>query len=128
MRILIASVAAMTMAAAAAAAMALHAPPAKLVQRAPAANPAQMPSDAVPGLVWRSGSATLRLTDRPCASEEFTRVLETEGVTQARAYDVVQGSKRYSGCWSKDIGGDVVTMEPGRDIGQIPLDWFRRES
>ncbi|NML44565.1 hypothetical protein HHL11_12435 [Ramlibacter sp. G-1-2-2] len=129
MRILIASAAAMTMAAAAAAAMALHAPPARPLQRAPAAaNPAQMPSDAVPGLVWRSGSATLRLTDRPCASEEFTRALETEGVTKARAYDVVQGSRRYSGCWSKDIGGDVVTMEPGRDIGQIPLDWFRRES
>jgi len=127
MRILIASAAAMTMAAAAAAAMALHAPPAKPPQRVQA-SAGVVATDAAPGLVWRSGSATLRLTDRPCASEEFTRALETEGVTTARAYDVVQGSKRYSGCWTKDIGGDVVTMEPGRDIGQIPLDWFRRES
>lgn len=132
MRILIASVAGMTVAAAAAAAMVLHAPAS--ARHIAAATPVPVaasagvpPKEAVPGLVWRSGSVMLKLTDRPCPSAEFTSTLESEGVGQARAYDVVQGSRRYSGCWAKDDGGDVVTMEPGRDIGSIPLDWFRTE-
>jgi hypothetical protein len=70
---------------------------------------------------------TLRLAERPCPSEEFSRALESEGVTKARAYDVVQGSRHYTGCWAKDVAGDVVTMEPGRDIGSIPIDWFRAD-
>lgn len=125
MRVLIACAAAMTLAAAAAAALALHAPAARL---APAARPsvAAAPTDAVPGMVWRSGTATLRLTDRPCPSEEFTIALESEGVTKARAYEVTQANRRYGGCWAKDTGGDVVTMEPGReDIGSIPIAWFQ---
>jgi hypothetical protein len=124
MRVLIASAAALTLGAAAAAALALHSPPAKLSQRT-VASEAAAPTDAVPGLVWRSGSATLRLTDQPCPNEEFTRTLESEGVTKPRAYEVTQGSRRYTGCWAKDVGGDVVTMEPGRDIGEIPIAWFR---
>ena len=66
----------------------------------------------------------------PCPSEDLTRTLEVEGVTQALAYEVTQAkeSRRTIGCWSKDIGGDVVTMEPGRDIGSIPLAWFRAGS
>lgn len=128
MRALIPIAAAFTLAAAAAAAMALHAPPAKAPAQRIAATEAAPPTDAVPGLVWRSGTAALRLTDRPCASEDFTRTLESEGVTTPRAYEVLQGSRRYSGCWSKDIGGDVLTMEAGRDIGTIPIGWFRREA
>lgn len=127
MRVLIPIAAAFTLAAAAAAAMALHAPPARPAQRTAAAQAAP-PTDAVPGLVWRSGTAALRLTDRPCPSEDFTHTLEGEGVTTPRAYEVMQGTRRYSGCWSKDIGGDVLTMEAGRDIGTIPIGWFRREA
>ena len=128
MRILIPSALAMTLAvAAAAAAMALHTPPSRPPQRL-AVRDAAPPTDAVPGLVWRSGTATLRLMDGPCPSPEFAQTLETEGVTKARAYEVVQGSRRYTGCWTKDIGGDVLTLEPGRDIGSIPIDWFRRAS
>jgi hypothetical protein len=127
MRVLIASAAAMTVAAAAAAAVVLHVPPAKPRQRA-AAIAGEVPADAAPGLVWRSGSATLRLTNRPCPSEDLSRALETEGVTNARAYDVTQGSRRYGGCWVKDLTGDVVTAEPGRDIGSIPIGWFRTDA
>lgn len=124
MRVLIASAAAMTLAAAAAAALALHKPPAKPAQPTAVAT-ADAPADAVPGLVWRSGSATLRLTDRPCPSEDLARALEIEGVTPPLAYEVTQANRRYTGCWSKDLGGDVVTMEPGRDIGSIPIAWFQ---
>ena len=127
MRVMIATAATITLAAATAAAMALHSPPAKWTHRTSAAisTADAAPADAVPGLVWQSGSATLRLTDKPCASDELARVLDGEGVSQALVYEVTQGSRRYSGCWTKDVAGDVVTAEPGRDIGSIPIAWFR---
>jgi hypothetical protein len=127
MRVMIATAATITLAAATAAAMALHSPPARQTHGAPAAiKVADMaPADAVPGLVWHSGSATLRLTDRPCASDELANQLDGEGVMKALAYEVTQGSRHYSGCWTKDVSGDVVTAEPGRDIGSIPVAWFR---
>ena len=124
MRVLIASAAAMTLAAAAAAALALHSPPSKAPQR-PAASGAFSTGDAAPGMVWRSGTVSLRLTDRPCPSEDLARALETEGVTKARAYELTQKSQRVTGCWSKDLGGDVLTLEEGREIGTIPVGWFR---
>jgi hypothetical protein len=128
MRVLIATATLLTLAAAAAAAMALHAPPARAPQRTPTIVAEAPPTDAVPGLVWRSGTAALRLTDRPCPSNEFIRILEGEGVSPPLAYEVTQGNRRYGGCWAKDIAGDVVTMEAGRDIGSIPIGWFRRET
>jgi hypothetical protein len=132
MRVLIATASMMTVAAAAAAAMVLHAPAATphaaASKQVSVASDGARPKEAVPGLVWRSGTVTLKLTDRPCPSAEFADALEQEGVGKARAYDVVQGSRRYTGCWTRDDGGDVVTMEPGRDIGSIPLDWFRMAS
>lgn len=127
MRALIATAGALTLAAAAAAALAVHTPPPRASQRI-APHDAGPPTDAVPGLVWRSGSATLRLTGQPCPSEDFSRQLEMEGITKARAYEVTQGSHRFTGCWAKDDSGDVLTMEPGRDIGEIPIAWFRSES
>lgn len=126
MRVLIVSGVMVTFAAAAAAALALHTPPPRSPQPAKF-EAGSTPVDAVPGLVWRSGSATLKLSGRPCPSEELARPLENEGVSGARAYDVVQGSKRYTGCWAKDVAGDVLTMEPGREIGSIPIGWFRAE-
>lgn len=124
MRVLIATGVMVTFAAAAAAALALHTPPSKAFQPVKTGT-AAAPADAVPGLVWRSGSAMLRLTDRPCPSAELAAPLEIEGVSGARAYEVQQGSKRYVGCWAKDVAGDVLTMEPGREIGSIPIGWFR---
>ena len=127
MRVLIAGAATMTLAAAAAAALALHGAPTPAPQAAPAAE-AVPPDDAVPGLVWRSGTVTVRLTDRPCPSEDLARVLEVEGVTRPLAYEVTQKGRRSTGCWSKDLAGDVVTMEPGREVGSIPVAWFRQEA
>jgi hypothetical protein len=121
MRILIATVAASVLAAAAAAGVALHSVPAKSSAPGPAIE------RATAGLVWHSGSVALRLTDRPCPFEELSVQLETEGVSPARAYVVQQGKHRTTGCWSQDLGGDVVTMEPGRELGQIPIAWFRTE-
>ncbi len=131
MRILIATVATATLAAATAAAMVLRTPPSSSPQPAPGAHglagaDAAWATHAVPGLVWRSGTATLRLGDAPCPSEELTRALDGEGLTEARAYEVKQGSRRYGGCWTQDSGGDVVTIEPGREIGTIPIAWFER--
>lgn len=125
MRVLIATVAGLTVAvAAAAAAMVLHPPRPKAAPPVRGAEGVR-PAEAVPGLVWRSGSATLRLTDRPCPSDELAEALESEGVAKPRAYEVTQGSRHYTGCWTKDVGGDVVTIEPGREVGSIPIGWFQ---
>lgn len=121
MRILIATVAATLLTAAAAAGVALRSTPAQ-----PAKAEAR-PERAVPGLVWRSGTATLRLTDRRCPFEELSTQLEVEGVSSALAYEVQQGARKHTGCWAKDVGGDVITLEPGQELGQIPIDWFRSE-
>jgi hypothetical protein len=120
MRVLIATAIATTLAAVAAAAMAWHLPRQWMGPFHAA------PKEAVPGLVWRNGTATLRLTDRPCASESLALALQSEGVGKPRTYEVVQGSRRYTGCWVKDMAGDVVTAEPGREIAEIPIAWFRR--
>jgi hypothetical protein len=126
MRSLIAGATALILAAAAATALALHSPPAAPPQRPHAA--AAPPKDAVPGLVWRSGTATLRLTDRPCPSDELAQAVEMEGVTKARAYEVIQKKRRSTGCWAKGSDDDVVTMEPGRELGSIPIAWFQADA
>jgi hypothetical protein len=128
MRVLIVTAGAMTVAAAAAAAMALHSPPSRPAHAVRTVAHASAPSDATPGLVWRSGSATLTLTGRPCPNEDLSRSLVGEGVGEPRAYEVSQGTRRYIGCWTKDVGGDVVTAEPGREVGSIPIEWFQRAS
>lgn len=123
MRILIAIVAALLVTAGATARMTLQAKP---------ANHAAVPQGeyaikAVPGLVWHSGTVTLRLTDRPCPFNDLAVQLDAEGTGPVRAYVVQQGSRQVIGCWSKDAGGDVMTLEPGRELGQIPVTWFRIE-
>lgn len=120
MRTLIATVAASLVTAAAAAAMTFHSAPEAKVR--PQGEPA---TQAVAGLTWQSGKAVLRLTDKPCPFEELSAELGMEGISPARAYEVQVGGKKSIGCWSTDAGGDVVTLEPGREIGTIPLDWFR---
>lgn len=117
MRILIATAAASLLTAAAAAGMMRAAP-----QPAPQADTATV---AAPGLVWQSGKAALRLTDKPCPFDDLRRDLEREGVPPVRAYVVEQGDKKTTGCWAVDMGGDVMTLEPGRELGQIPVSWFR---
>ena len=117
MRLVLASTATLMLMAAGAWA-AFHTAPARLSQ-------AGTPGRAGPGLVWRSGTATLRLTDGPCTVEDFVRVLESEGgVSPARAYVVKQGRREFTGCWSQDLDGDVLTMESNREPGSIPLSWF----
>lgn len=132
MRILIATVAATLAAsllgAAAASGKSFHpADAAQLTPPAPAPKQrSKVATDAVPGLVWRSGTATLTLMDRDCPFAELALQLETEAIAPARAYVVEQRGRKSIGCWAKDVGGDVTTMEPGRDdVGQIPIDWFR---
>jgi hypothetical protein len=121
MRILIATLAACVLTAAGSAGMALHAKPAR---RAPAPQGAHA-IEAVPGITWQSGTATLRLTDRPCPFDDLSAQLAAEGIGPVRAYVVQQGNRQVTGCWSKDAGGDVATLEPGRQLGQIPVSWFR---
>ena len=118
MRLVFASLATSILLAAAAAWASLHSASAHPSEGAPA-------TDAVPGLVWHSGTVTMRLTDQPCRVDDFARVLEVEGVVPPRTYVVHQGSREFSGCWSKDLGGDVITMEANRDLGSIPIAWFR---
>jgi hypothetical protein len=116
MRILVATAAASLLTAAAAAG---------IMQAAPAAPRAEPATEAVPGLVYQSGKAMLRLTATPCPFKELRMELEREGIPPVRAYVVEQGSKQFVGCWSTDMGGDVMTLEPGRELGQIPVGWFR---
>jgi len=118
MRFVLASAATVTLIAAAAAAATFHAVPALRVKAAEAGN-------AVPGLVWRSGTATMRLGAQPCPVDELARALEIEGRVPPRAYVVQQGSREFTGCWSKDGDGDVITMEVNREPGSIPISWFR---
>lgn len=89
--------------------------------------PAAAPASARAGLVWRSGGMVLRLTDHACPFEEMALLLETDGVPPARAYVVTQGEHKATGCWARDIGGDVLTRSPSGQEGTIPLDWFKSE-
>lgn len=117
MRFVLASAATVTLIAAAAAAASFHAAPVRPDRAVEA-------TDAVPGLVWRSGTATMRLSAQPCPVEELARALEIEGRAPPRAYVVQQGSRQFTGCWSKDVDGDVITMEVNREPGSIPISWF----
>ncbi|HET8746360.1 MAG TPA: hypothetical protein VFM98_12195 [Ramlibacter sp.] len=116
MRLVLASAATVMLIAAAAAAATFHAAPGRQAKAAA--------TDAVPGLVWHSGTATMRLTAQPCPIDEFARALELEGRAPPRAYVVQQGSRQFTGCWSKDVDGDVITMEVNREPGSIPISWF----
>lgn len=80
-------------------------------------------------LVWRTGTMALRLTDESCPFDEERDQLELEGVPPAKRYIVTQAGRKRSGCYVKDMGGDVLTLEPaGREVGTIPMEWFRREA
>lgn len=125
MRIVIgAAVATLLAAAAAGAAVAWHPPQAATK---PAPRPSVPAEIAVPGLTWQSGAATLRLLEHPCPYKDVALQLETEGIAPALSYVVHVGQKRIIGCWARDMGGDVMTLEPGRELGQIPLAWFRAD-
>jgi hypothetical protein len=105
-------------------AFAVHQPPAHGAEVPPVAA-----GTGGSNLVWRTGTMVLRLTDEDCPFTEERDQLEAEGIPPAKRYVVTQAGRKRSGCYVKDMGGDVLTLEPdGREVGTIPIDWFRREA
>jgi hypothetical protein len=98
-----------------------------LVLQARPAPPKSPETQALGELVYRRGTFSLRLTNRPCPVDEFVLELESEGVPPALAFVTTQGDRRHLGCWAKDIGGDVMTRQAGAEPGTIPIDWFQRD-
>lgn len=87
------------------------------------------PTEAAPGIVWRSGVITTILLDDECPYEDIKVVLEFEGVPPVRAYRTVQADRiDVPGCWARAIDGDVLTMSHGSglQVGLIPLSWFTK--
>lgn len=94
------------------------------MEEAPAAAPAPVTTGE---LVYRQGTYSYRLTDEPCPFEEFALELEAEGIPPARMAAITSGSRRFTGCWAKDIGGDVMTRQFNVEPGTLPLDGFKPE-
>ena len=96
---------------------------------ASAGKPAAAPSAiaATGDLVYRSGTYSVRLTEKPCEDEELRGILEDIAVPPAKMYEITQVGKRSIGCWAYDMGGDVAAFSFGGGSGTIPIDWFRRE-
>lgn len=85
------------------------------------------PLRAEPGLVFNYGTFSMRLTDQPCPFEDQAAELESEGVPPARVYLAREGERTAMGCWAADMGGDIMTLSPGGELGTVPLERFRRE-
>lgn len=80
-------------------------------------------------LAYRRGSFVLRLTDEPCPYEEITSTLDREGIPPAKAYRELLNDGRWAlpGCWARDIGDDVMTMDTASDERKtIPKEWLSR--
>lgn len=91
--------------------------------------PAALPAPATGALVWRNGTFAMKLGDEPCPFEELDEALTERGVPPVKAYRELQRDGRWSmpGCWAKDMGGDVVTMDTAGGEGFVPIDWFNRD-
>ena len=94
-------------------------------------NPLPAPSAiaATGDLVYRSGTYSVRLTDEPCPYEEITSTLDSEGIPPAKAYRELLSDGRWAlpGCWARDIGGDVMTMDTASNERKtIPKEWLTR--
>lgn len=96
-----------------------------LVLSTPAAAAAPASSD----LVWRSGTYVLRLTGEPCAVPDLAGPLEEEGIPPARKFIATQPGRQSSGCWAKDIMGDILARDLAGSMGDlpIPIEWFERD-
>ncbi len=75
--------------------------------------------------VYRQGTYTVQLTQQACAYEELAMALEAEGIPPARTMLVTSGARHYSGCWVRDIGGDVMTQDLTGAGGTLPREGFR---
>lgn len=95
---------------------------------APAVTPAASHELPGPGMVYRFGTFAVALTDRTCPDDEASSILENEGIPPALAMVVTSGSRRWSGCWTRNIDGDVMTLDPtSTETGTLPRERFRRE-
>lgn len=92
------------------------------------AAPPTAEAEATSDLVWRNGSMTLRLTDRPCGFQALADDLNENGVPPAKALVIMQeGRPRVPGCWALDMDGDVLLRDVSGQDGFAPMSWFKRE-
>lgn len=77
---------------------------------------------------YTSGTFTLRLSNEPCDLEEQAAELNDRGIPPAREYYTLQkdGHWSMSGCWAKDMSGDVLTRSTIGEEGWLAAEWFRR--
>lgn len=87
------------------------------------AQPDPEPASADP--VYRQGSYSVTLLETPCPWPEFVAELEHEGIPPARLVLVQSGERRYSGCWAKDLSGDVMLRDTAGGDRVLPGDGFR---
>lgn len=80
-------------------------------------------------LVYRSGSYVMRFTDEPCPFEELDLLLSSDYIPPAKAYRTLTKDGRWAmpGCYAKDMGGDLATLDTAGNQGTIPQEWLSRE-
>jgi hypothetical protein len=76
--------------------------------------------------VYRSGSFIMRLTGEECPFEELDTDLTNRGIPPVKAYRTLTKDGRWAmpGCWAKDMGGDILTVDTAGGEGFIPKDWL----
>lgn len=78
-------------------------------------------------LVYRQGSYSVRLTNEPCGNEEYREQLESEGIPPARRSAIASGSRTYSGCYTRTMSGDVLTLDYlATETGTLPKEGFKQ--
>ena len=80
-------------------------------------------------LVYRSGSYVMRFTDEPCPFDDLDLQLQNDGIPPAKAYRTLTKDGRWAmpGCYAKDMGGDLTTLDTAGNQGTIPQEWLSRE-
>lgn len=86
---------------------------------------AARPAAAGP-LVYRFGTYSFELTDRPCPFPELAEGLEGEGIPPARAAISTSGGQAMTACWVRDVDGDVMTADLAGPGGTLPKEGFSR--
>lgn len=90
-------------------------------------QPVRPAAEGTGDLVYRFGTYSVRLTDMPCPFEDFIEELEAEGIPPARAAVITSGQRRHTGCWVRDMSGDVMMRQADAELGVLPAEGFRRE-
>lgn len=76
--------------------------------------------------VARSGSDTLRLTEKPCTNEAVKKLLQALPERWQEASAIVNG-RSYAACWILMQDGMVWLRYEDGDSGRVPAHYFKPE-